>query len=408
MATTELVEPRNTARAAFRSGSLSRPASFWFVGTLYAVFLMASTAPSPMYAIYQQRWHFTTTVLTEVFAVYAVAILLALLLFGSLSDHIGRRPVLLAALAVEIVAVLVLAAAPDVGWLYVGRALQGLATGVATSAISAALLDFQRPGSNHGPLINSVAAGFGMAVGSLLAGALVEFAPGPTLTSYLLLILGFVIAIPIVLAMPETVARRSALREVLRPQRPTVPTGKGAAFALMATTLLAAWIVGGMFMSLGPSVAKGLVSGNPYLVGGLTVAVLAGFGGLAQLVLSGWAARRVVRIGAPLMIVGLAGVATSAIEDGAAVFFVSSAVLGIGWGLMFMGGFRMLIGLAAAEHRAGTSALIYVVAYLSAGVPSVALGFLSTTFGLVTATVVFAVTAAFFAAIAALSTLIRH
>ncbi|MCI2419607.1 MFS transporter [Saccharopolyspora sp. K220] len=408
MVSTELVESREAARAAFRRGALSRPASFWFVGALYAVFLMASTVPSPMYSIYQQRWHFTTTVLTEVFAVYAVAILLALLLFGAVSDHIGRRPVLLGALAVEIVAMLVLAAAPGVGWLYVGRALQGLATGVATSAISAALLDFQRPGSNHGPLVNGVAAGVGMAVGSLLAGALVQFVPGPTLTSYLLLILAFVIAIPGVLAMPESVARRGALRHVLRPQRPKVPSGKGAVFALMATTLLAAWIVGGMFMSLGPSVAKGLVSGSPYLVGGLTVAVLAGFGGLTQLLLSGWTARRAVRIGAPLMIVGLAGVAGSALGSSAEVFFVGSAVLGIGWGLMFMGGFRMLTGLAAAEHRAGTSALIYVVAYLSAGVPSVALGFLSTIFGLVTATVVFAATAAFFAVLAALSTLIRH
>ncbi|WP_246470809.1 hypothetical protein [Saccharopolyspora phatthalungensis] len=176
----------------------------------------------------------------------------------------------------------------------------------------------------------------------------------------------------------------------------------------MATTLLASWIVGGMFMSLGPSVAKGLVSGNPYLVGGLTVAVLAGFGGLTQLALSGWTARRAVRIGAPLMIVGLTGVAVSTLGHSAAAFFIGSAVLGIGWGLMFMGGFRMLTGLASPEHRAGTSSLIYVVAYLSAGVPSVALGFLSTTFGLTAATVAFAATAACFATIAGLSTLVRR
>ncbi|GAA0506643.1 MFS transporter [Saccharopolyspora subtropica] len=405
MTTTELVEPRS--RVPLRSGALSRSASFWLVGAVYALFLMASTAPSPMYAVYQQRWHFTNTVLTEVFAVYAVAILLALLLFGSLSDHIGRRPVLLAALAGEIVAMLVLAAAPGVGWLYVGRALQGLATGVATSAISGALLDFQRSGTNRGSLLNGVAASIGMALGSLVAGALVQFAPGPTLTSYLLLVLGFVLAVPAVVAMPEPVARRSALRDVLRPQRPTVPAGKGTAFALMATTLLASWIVGGMFMSLGPSVAKNLVRGNPHLVGGLAVAVLAGCGGLAQLVLSRWSAHRAVRTGAPLMIAGLAAVASSALGHDAVVFFAGSAVLGVGWGLMFMGGFRMLTGLATPEDRAGTSAMIYVVAYLSAGVPSVVLGFVSTVFSLTTATVVFAATAALFATIAALSTFIR-
>ncbi|KAA5829069.1 MFS transporter [Saccharopolyspora hirsuta] len=407
MTTTELVRPRGAVRA-FRSGGLSRSASFWFIGALYALFLMASTAPSPMYSIYQQRWGFTTTVLTEVFAVYAVAILAALLLFGSLSDHIGRRPVLLVAVVLEIVSMLLLAFAPAVGWLYAGRALQGLATGVATSAISGSLLDFQRPGTNRGSLVNGVAAAFGMALGSLLAGALVQYVPGPTLTSYLLIVLGLAVAIPGVLAMPEPVAHRSKLREVLRPQRPTVPAGKGLAFALMATTLLASWIVGGMFMSLGPSVAKGMVHGSPYLIGGATVAVLAGFGGLSQLVLSGVDARRAVRIGGPVMVLGLAGVATSTVEHQPILFFAAAAVLGTGWGVVFMGGMRMLTGLASPEHRAGTSALIYVVAYLSAGVPSVALGVVSTFFGLTAATVVFASAAALFAAIAVTSTYLHR
>ncbi|MGW1678850.1 MFS transporter [Saccharopolyspora sp. NPDC002376] len=400
MTTTELVRPRAAA--------LSRSASFWFIGALYALFLMASTAPSPMYAIYQQRWGFTTTVLTELFAVYAVAILVALLMFGSLSDHVGRRPVLLVSLALEIVSMLLLAFAPSIGWLYAGRVLQGLATGVVTSAISGSLLDFQRPGTNRGALVNGVAGAFGMALGSLIAGALVQYVPGPTLTSYLLLVLGFAVAIPGVLALPEPVAHRGSLREVLRPQRPTVPPGKGVAFALMATTLLAAWIVGGMFMSLGPSVAKGMVHGSPYLIGGATVATLAGFGGLSQLVLSSVDARRAVRIGGPVMILGLAGIATSTVEHQPLAFFAAAAVLGTGWGVMFMGGLRMLTGLASPEQRAGTSALIYVVAYLSAGVPSVTLGVVSTFFGLTTATVVFASAAALFAAAAVASTYVRR
>ncbi|MEV4728633.1 MFS transporter [Saccharopolyspora sp. NPDC049426] len=400
--TTELARPSLT-----RERGLSRSGSFWFIGGIYALFLMASTAPSPMYSIYQQRWGFTNTVLTEVFASYAVAILVALLLCGSLSDHIGRRPVLIGALVVEIAAVLVLALATGVGGLFAGRVLQGLATGAATSAISGALLDFQRPGSSQGSLVNGVAAALGMAGGSLLSGILVQFVPGPTLTSYLLLAAGFAVALPIVLAMPEPVAKISSIGEALRPRRPVVPAGQGARFALMSTMVLASWIVGGMFMSLAPSVAKGMVHDLPNLISGLPVAVLAGVGGLTQLLLARWAAERAVRVGAVLMIIPMAGIATAVLSHHADLFFAATAVLGVGWGLMFMGAFRMLTGLAAPHQRAGTAAMIYVVAYLSATVPAVVLGYISTITDLTTATLVFTAAASLFAAIAALSTFRR-
>jgi MFS family permease len=399
-----------TARGTPTRRVLSRSTSFWSVGAILCLYLMASTTPSPMYSIYQQRWGFSTTVLTEVFAVYTLAILAALLMFGSLSDHVGRRPVLLVSLTVEIVSIVVMAVAPGVAWLYVGRILQGLATGIATSTISGALLDFQPPGSGRGPLVNGLAAAFGMALGSLVAGALVQFAPGPTTLSYGVILVGLMVAVPLVLAMPETiVARGHSARQLLRPQRPTVPAGRGVTFALLATTMLAAWIVGGMFMSLGPSVAKSLVSGNPYLVGGLSVAVVAGFGGLSQLLLHGWSGRHAVQVGAPVQIVGLVGVAAAELTHDSVLFFGGSAVLGFGWGLMFMGGFRLLTGLATPEHRAGTSAMIYVVAYLSAGVPAVTIGFLATLFGLTAATLTFTAVASLFAVVAGLSTLVhRH
>ncbi|GAA2335495.1 MFS transporter [Saccharopolyspora halophila] len=398
--TTELARPQTPSR----SRGLSRTTSFWFIGGLYALFLMASTAPSPMYSLYQQRWGFSNTVLTEVFAIYSVAILGALLLVGSLSDHIGRRPVLLISLLVQLAAVLVLAFAPGTGWLFLGRALQGVATGAATGAFSGALLDFQRPGSTLGSLVNGMAASLGLSGGSLLAGFLVQFAPGPTVTSYLLLAAAFVVAVPLIVTMPEPVGDIRPLREALRPRRPVVPAGHGLRFALLATTLTASWTVGGMFMSLAPSVARGMVSAMPNLVGGLPIAIVAGVGGIAQGLLAGWPGRLAVRVASVLMIASLTGVATSVLQDSAVLFFGSSVVLGLGWGLMFMGGFRMLTALAAPHQRAGTAAMIYVVAYLSATVPAIVLGYLSTATNLTVATVTFAAAAALFAAIAGLAT----
>ncbi|WP_026152816.1 MFS transporter [Actinopolyspora halophila] len=398
-------EPSATTAPPVAEGARGRRprsgGSFALAGAILAVFLMASTAPSPMYAIYQREWHFSSTVLTVVFAVYMLGILAALVLFGSLSDHLGRRPVLLGSIALEAISLLVLALAPGVRWLCVGRVLQGLATGAVTSAVSATLLDFQPGGSGRGPLVNGVAAAGGMAVGSVLAGALVQFAPAPTELSYLVLIAALVLLFLGVLVMPEPVTgRRAELRRILRPQRPTVPEGRGRTFALLATTMLSAWTIGGMFMSLGPSVASGLVEHNSHFVGGLTVTVLAGVGSIAQVLASGWHGTRAVRLAVPLLLIGLAAVAVAVVVGSAALLFAGSVVLGAGWGLMFAGGFRMLSALATPEQRAGTSAMIYVVAYLSAGGSSILLGHLTTLFGLDNATIVFAAAAGAFAVLA--------
>lgn len=405
MTTSELTAdgaPTTTTRP-----TLSRPQAFRFIGALLAVFLMASTAPTPMYAIYQQRWDFSATVLTEVFAAYMVGILAALVLFGGLSDRIGRRPVLLAAVTTEIVSLAVLAFAPGVGWLFLGRTLQGLATGAATSAISGSLLDFQRSGTSRGATINAVAAGAGMALGSAAAGTLVQFAPLPTMLSYFVLIAGFVLAIPLLRAMPEPVRVTHRLRSALRPQRPTVPRGKGKVFALLATTMLATWSIGGAVMSLGPSIATSLTGSDSHLVGGLVVGAVTGTGALAQLALSGWSGQRSTRVGSGLLIIGLCGLAASVLVSSAALLFTGAVVLGIGWGLVFMGGFRLMTALADPDSRASTASMIYVVAYLSSAVPSVCLGVLTTHIGLAGSTLVFTAVAALFAVAAWISTHVR-
>ncbi|RCW47142.1 putative MFS family arabinose efflux permease [Halopolyspora algeriensis] len=410
MTTEQLAAPDRPdgRRSPSRRRALPRGAAFWLVGAVLCVFLMAATVPSPMYAVYQQRWDFSATVLTAVFAVYGLAILISLLLFGSLSDHVGRRPVLLGAVVLEILSVVVLAAAPGVGWLYLGRVLQGLATGAVTSAASGALLDLQPPGKQLGALVNTVASSAGLALGAALAGVLVQFAPAPTVLGYLVILAALVLTFFGVVAMPESAGSGTvSLRRALRPQRPSVPAGRRGTFALLATSILASWTVGGMYLSLGPSLAREMVDGTPHLVGGLTITALTGTGAIVQSVLSGWPGIRAVRAGTPLLIAGLAALTWSVLAHLPVMFHASSVLLGIGWGLTFMGGFRMLAGLATPEHRAGTTAMIYVVAYLSMGVPAVAIGFLTTALGLLTATVVFGSAAALFAAVAGLSTLLH-
>ena len=108
---------------------MRRRFSFWTVAATLWLFLFAAAAPSPLYGMYAARWRFSALTLTEVFAVYAVALLVALLLTGSLSDFAGRRPVILGAIAIELASMLTFVAASDVTWLFVARITQGVATG---------------------------------------------------------------------------------------------------------------------------------------------------------------------------------------------------------------------------------------------------------------------------------------
>src|SRR4051794_21405908 len=142
--------------------------------------LAASGVPSPLYRVYQQEFGFSSGVLTTIFAIYAFALLVSLLVVGGLSDHVGRRPVIAAAFALEAVAMVLFFAADGVGWLLAARVVQGLATGALTSALGAALLDLQRSDRPLGALVNSASPGLGLSLGALSAGVLVQFVPSPT------------------------------------------------------------------------------------------------------------------------------------------------------------------------------------------------------------------------------------
>src|SRR6202020_2330257 len=128
--------PAPSAPPARRSRITGRPA-LYLLASLVVSLLAASAAPTPLYAIYQRQWGFTPITITIVFGVYAVAVLVALLTLGRLSDSIGRRPVLLGALGVQILSMAVYATAGGVGELMIARIIQGLATGGALGGVGA-------------------------------------------------------------------------------------------------------------------------------------------------------------------------------------------------------------------------------------------------------------------------------
>lgn len=359
---------------------MTRRAAFVVVGVLLGAVTFAASAPSPLYAVYQRRYGFSSTTLTAVFAVYALALIVALLLTGSLSDRVGRRPVLLASLLLLALAMGVFAAGDGVRWLVLARILQGIATGVATGTLSAMLLDLQpRPGA--GPTVSSVAPSFGLGAGVVGAGALVQHGPAPRTFVFWLLLAVFAVAALSLLLIPETVPYTPGGLRDLRP-RIGVPVDARATFVTMAPIVVACWALAGFYLSLGPSLAISLSGSTDRLLAGLPLAALFAAGGIASVVSRQWTADRSVLVGAPAFAVGV-GLTVAAIAAGSLWLFVlGSAIAGLGFGPSFAGTLRALAPLVAPTERAGLLTAVYVTAYLAFSVPALAAGLAATRLGL--------------------------
>ena len=362
-----------TMRAAHQPRQLRAWPAFTLVAGIVVLALFASATPSPLYADYAARWHFSTPMLTVVFAAYAVGALTALLLGGRLSDDLGRRPLLAAGLAVLLGAMLLFAFARSVEWLLAARLVQGLATGTILSAAGAALLELE-PGRDTGRagLVNGVSGALGIGTGALVASLLVQDAPDPRVTPFALLCVLLVVAVGGVALLPEPVVR--AARPNLRPQRPVVPAEVRGAFALASAGVVASWSIAGLYLALAPSLAMTLLHTHSHLAGGVAVFALGASGGLGQVVLRSLTPRQATAAGALALAAGMAGTVASIPADSAARFLAGSVIAGAGWGVAFMGAIRAISAAAPAQHRAGVIAAFYVVAYLALSVPSVIAG----------------------------------
>ena len=360
------------AHAAAPQGRLPRTAAFYLVASIIATFLAGSSAPTPLYAVYAAHWGFSPITTTIVFGVYALAVLTALLIAGRLSDHVGRRPVLLAALAVQIATMVVFVTAHGVPQLLVARVIQGLSTGAAAGAIGAGLLDLNK---TRGTIANAVAPITGTATGALGSGLLVQYLPQPTRLVYLVLLGVFVLQAAGVLLMPETSSPSPGALASLRPNF-AVPAAVRRPLLLAVPVLVAAWAVVGLYGALGPALVK-LVSGSGSIVlGGLSLFVLAGSAAVAVLLLQRQDARHLMLTGAGALLAGIGLTLLAVGTRSTAGFFVASVVAGAGVGAGFQAGIRSVVPLAAPHQRAGVLSVAYTVCYLAMGLPAVIAGFL--------------------------------
>ncbi|MGL5999727.1 MAG: MFS transporter [Pseudomonas proteolytica] len=360
----------------------SHRSSLVFLAITLLTFLAASSAPTPLYHLYQEGLHFSAGTLTLIFGVYALSLLAALLTVGSLSDHLGRKPVIFAALVLNLLAMLLFIQADSVAWLIAARTLQGFATGMATAVLGAALLDSDR---QQCPLVNSVAPLLGMACGAMGSSLLVEFAPLPTQLIYWALFALMLVQSLYVWQLPESVSPMPGALASLRPTLHVPPQARRALWMSLPVDI-AVWAMGGFYLSLAPSLVRAATGSTSNLIGGGLVAVLTLSGAVMIFSLRNRPADKVLRLGAGLLAMGVALILGAVHSASLPLFFLATLVAGSGFGAGFLGAVRSVVPLALPHERAGLMSAFYVLSYLAFCLPALLAGNLTRSFGLIATT----------------------
>jgi MFS family permease len=375
-----LVSPRTADRAGRRT--LPPTVAFAGAGLAFAALYLAAGAPTPLLVVFERQWGFPASVLTIAFAAYALGLLAALLVVGSLSDYLGRRPVLVVALLVELAAMLTFVFAPNIGWVIAARIVQGIATGAASSAFTASIVELAPARHKKlGTVIGSVAPAGGLGIGALLTGAAVQFTGDANVIVFSALAVIMVLGTAVTVLSAETVTPRPGARRALVPQV-TVPAAARREFAAAVPVHLGSWMLAGLFMGLVPTIIRDIFGIDSGLLNGATAFLEPAAAALAGFFLGRLTPRSTTQVGGATVLAG-----TTIIVGGVALgvlplVWIGGIVGGVGFGASFSGALRTITPLAAPHQRAGLFAAVFLVAYLAFGVPSILAGLLVGVVGL--------------------------
>jgi len=346
-----------------------------------ATFYSATSVPTPLYRLYQEAFGFTALMTTVIFAVYSLSLLLTLLLVGSISDYLGRRPVVFASLILLVCATTLFLFAQSPAWLLAARIVQGVAIGAAASATGAALIDLD---PMRGAVTNSVAPLVGMAIGALATSTLVQLAPYPLHLTHLLVLSMVLAQAALIHAMPETARRRRVTLAELKP-RISLPHQVRRHFIGLTPLTIAVWMLAGFYLSLVPSLVVVATGNQAPIVGGAVVGALTLSGSTIIYLCRNQGPGPLLRTGPLAMLSGVMLVFVGVHIASASLLVVATLIAGVGFGANFLGVVKAIIPLAAAGERAGLLAAFYIECYLASSLPTIALGLIARQFGLVLA-----------------------
>jgi MFS family permease len=352
--------------------TVSRNTGFGLVAYAFLVTMIGTTLPTPLYPLFEQRYSFGELMVTVIFAVYAFGVIAGLLLFGNLSDEIGRKPVLLTGLAFSAISAFLFVFAGSLAPIFVGRVVSGFSAGVFTGTATAMLVDLAPGGRRRMASLVAVVVTFGgLGLGTLLSGLLADYARSPLRLPF---IVDLVLLVPAVLGLlvtPETV-QRQALR--LRLQRLSVPPEVRGVFIRGATAGFGAFAVAGVFSSVAPAFLGAILGRTSHALAGAIVFILFSASTVGQLLVSRLSDRRALILGCALLAGGVGLLALALWIESLAALIASASVVGLGQGFVTGAGLAAINQRAPIERRGETASSFFVVMYVGLSLPVIGVG----------------------------------
>jgi predicted MFS family arabinose efflux permease len=376
--------PASVRQATVEQGGrfvLGRRASLLVSAGVVSHTLWTSAAPALTYGLYAREWQLTHTVTAAIFAVYPLAVVVMLVGFGGISDQIGRRATMLAGLFASLVGALLFAVAPDVHWVFAGRALMGIGVGLAASPSTAAILEFSSPQrAKSAAAVTMAAQAVGFAAALLLGGALTEYGPWPTRLCFWVLALFLMLLLTATWFLPRHTVR-DAGRD-WRSRMPSVPKDMRRVFAVSSTAMVAAYTFGVLLLSLGGQVEHDLIGSPNALLNSAVLSLFPVVMGAIGIIARTLPPRTALVAGALVSGLGMALLILAVNLRDLLIYLLATAAAGGAYSLLFVGGLQVINAVAPEHRRGGILSALYLLGYLSMGALALVLGAIATTRGL--------------------------
>ncbi|MGH8953866.1 MAG: MFS transporter [Microbacterium sp.] len=361
---------------------ISHGAGFWVVASAFLLVMAYATVPTPLYPLYQEVDGFPVSVITLIFAAFAVGVVLSLFLLGHVSDWMGRRRMLVIAILIAALSAVLFLAWHDVPGLLAARLVNGASVGILTATATAHLGELRaqaRPSENA--IVAASVAGAanlgGLALGPLIGGLFAEFLPAPLVLPHAVFLVVLIAAAIAVSGVPETVTPPGEPRRY-RPQRIAAPPRSRAAFIAAGFGAFAGFALFGLFTSLAPTILISTFGEHDHLLAGITACSVFAAAATGQVALARVPLRIQLTVAAVCCACGLVAVAAGTLVPSLAVFLFGGVVAGVGVGLLFKSSVATAAGLAEPGRRGETLALVFLIAYCGLALPVLAIGVILT------------------------------